>query len=529
MRSVRLGFIAVFLGFLLTGTAEAAWVRLSGGLPETDLRKVAVDPKEPHTVYAASERRLYKMENNGVRWKRIFGARKASEKIRAIRFLKDPKPLLILVTTEAVRISEDNGKNWKFLILRSAMGSFDILCLEPDLFVSGKYWIGTAQGLFVIEKETASPKKISDLPGEAVSGLTYEASNGLLFASSASGIYEGSDRGEKWRKVYSQIRREVSEDTNTLGQFDIEEMAPNNMIINTSIQRVSDTFYSASASGILQSLDRGNHWKEMDGQTFPSKNIYSLSGTSQALYVATDKGIFRWDIFSNSFKDLTEGLASKEVQDLYYDKNSDALFAATHEGIYRNTHPEIDLLPQISIAPVKEVIQADQILKAFENEPSIREVQEAAVRYAEVHPDKIQQWRKAAAKKAWLPNVSLHQSLNSNENIDLDRGGTGDPDRFIQGPNEKSWDCYATVSWDLGDLVWNDDQTSIDTRSKLMAELRGDILNEVTHLYFERRRLQAEMVMSPLKDTAISVEKRLRLEELTANIDALTGGFLSKS
>jgi hypothetical protein len=95
-----------------------------------------------------------------------------------------------------------------------------------------------------------------------------------------------------------------------------------------------------------------------------------------------------------------------------------------------------------------------------------------------------------------------------------------------KGKDAVSWD--VTMSWDMGELIWNNDQTSIDTRSKLMVELRGDIMNEVTRTYFERRRLQIDLLASPIQDLKLSLEKELRLQELTADIDALTGGYFSR-
>ena len=82
------------------------------------------------------------------------------------------------------------------------------------------------------------------------------------------------------------------------------------------------------------------------------------------------------------------------------------------------------------------------------------------------------------------------------------------------------------MSWDLGDLIWNPDQTSIDSRSKLMVELRDDILDQITRLYFERRRLQMEL-MTPPAEPQSKLDKEMRVEELTALIDALTGGEFS--
>ena len=61
-----------------------------------------------------------------------------------------------------------------------------------------------------------------------------------------------------------------------------------------------------------------------------------------------------------------------------------------------------------------------------------------------------------------------------------------------------------------------------------MIVLRNDILDEVNKLYFERRRVKIELAyLSPQESRKIE-EKKLRLEELSASLDALTGGFFSR-
>ncbi|MDO8602623.1 MAG: hypothetical protein Q7O04_02100 [Candidatus Omnitrophota bacterium] len=168
-------------------------------------------------------------------------------------------------------------------------------------------------------------------------------------------------------------------------------------------------------------------------------------------------------------------------------------------------------------------IQKQDVLKKFEGEPTINDVQNAACEYAEVHPDKIKEWRKFANKKAILPNVSVGLDRYVTDYWHWDSGTS--PDTLQKGKDTVSWDI--AMSWDLGDLMWSSDQTAIDVRSKLMVELRDDIMNEITRTYFERRRLQIEMLASPPKDLRLSLEKELRLQELTADIDALTGNYFS--
>lgn len=57
-----------------------------------------------------------------------------------------------------------------------------------------------------------------------------------------------------------------------------------------------------------------------------------------------------------------------------------------------------------------------------------------------------------------------------------------------------------------------------------MVQLRDDILDEVTRTYFERRRLQLEACLSPSLELKKKLQDELRMQELTADLDALTGG-----
>jgi hypothetical protein len=83
----------------------------------------------------------------------------------------------------------------------------------------------------------------------------------------------------------------------------------------------------------------------------------------------------------------------------------------------------------------------------------------------------------------------------------------------------------VSLSWDLGELIWNQDQTSIDVRSKLMVQLRDDVLDEVTKLYFERLRVKMELDNVSIEDRKKRLEKELRFQELTAMLNGLTGGY----
>ena len=151
-------------------------------------------------------------------------------------------------------------------------------------------------------------------------------------------------------------------------------------------------------------------------------------------------------------------------------------------------------------------------------ELSIQDIQKEAIKYAEVYPEKISNWRKQARIKALIPELSL----DYDKTVTTALGASYD--RVQVGPR----DWGLNLKWDLGDLIFSAEQTSIDVRSRLMVQLRDDILNEVTRLYFEYKRLQWELAENT-PNTKAKKEKELRLEELIALIDGLTNGRLSRS
>jgi hypothetical protein len=60
-----------------------------------------------------------------------------------------------------------------------------------------------------------------------------------------------------------------------------------------------------------------------------------------------------------------------------------------------------------------------------------------------------------------------------------------------------------------------------------LVQLRNDILDEVNKIYFARLRVKMELDNLGIEERKKRLEKELRLQELTASLDALTGGYFS--
>ena len=524
-------FVMLLVVFGLTWgySAQAAeWVSISKGLDDLDIRSLAADPKDSRVIFAGSEKRVYKTLDGGDSWKQILGVKGSDNKVRFIYVDISNPDHIYVATDQGVRKSKDGGKHWEVFFRGLGSKTQIAYCVANSIQDPQTIWVGTHEGLFLVDAKTNHPRKINSLPDTAVYSIRLgNEANPFLLITTDNGIYKSNGDVDHWERVFANQEASLEkEEATTLEQFDVEEIATGSSFPSLIFSSGQHKFYAATQNGVFEGAEDGNIWTPLKGQSLPKQKINFLEGSSETFYAATDRGVFQWDFKLNSFREIYKGLESNKAHSLYYSASGAYLLAATERGVHRLSYPALTLAPPAD--KENHLPRAGDILERFKREPPILEIQKIAIQYAEVHPKKIEGWRKAAALKALLPKLSVDHDLSRDENVDLDRGGTADPDKFIAGPEERSWDWSVGVSWDLGDLIWSSDQTSIDTRSRLMVELRDDILNQVTHLYYERRRLQIEMALVPNRELPVQIEKEIRLQELTAGIDALTGGYLSK-
>jgi len=162
----------------------------------------------------------------------------------------------------------------------------------------------------------------------------------------------------------------------------------------------------------------------------------------------------------------------------------------------------------------------------FDNEPPFVELQKAAIDHADVNPNKIKKWQRESRLKALAPKVSLGWDKKTASNYEIYTSAT--KDYVTVAPDDISNGMDVSVSWDIAGLIWSDDQTNIDVRSRLMVQLRNDILDDLRRAYYERKRLQFDIMTNPPKDIKSRFEKEARIQELTQNIDDLTGNYFSQ-
>ncbi len=179
-------------------------------------------------------------------------------------------------------------------------------------------------------------------------------------------------------------------------------------------------------------------------------------------------------------------------------------------------------------AAAQERLSAEQQrrIDALNAEPTIQEAQHAALSFFRVDQDTVSSMRSRAAWKALLPNLGVKGRFNQSS-IDLNKTDiliSRDEASIIDLGNGAVQEFEIAGSWDLSRLVFNAEVLDVSS----LVVLQESILKEVTRLYYTRKRLQVDLALNPPADAATLLSKEMRLEELTATLDAVTGGIYSK-
>ncbi len=173
--------------------------------------------------------------------------------------------------------------------------------------------------------------------------------------------------------------------------------------------------------------------------------------------------------------------------------------------------------------------QAKQLLARFDHEPSVVEAQRAAASYARVNPDAYSAWVSEAHLAYLLPrrlDGRLRSTTESDKDVRTTSSGSGSLSDLVSDDDELRIELRA--EWDLTRLVFNKDAISASRQIERIVNQREDILTTVNKLYFARRQIQVEMELRPPDSIHKALRMQLRVDGLTADLDALTGGWFSR-
>lgn len=468
--------------------------------------------KNLNVILAGTQQAVYRSTDEGKTFRPVLQLPSSEKRINS---LYRNGEVLFAATNSGLFVSQDYGLRWEKIF--SSADPLARHCLSV-LVDRDTIYLGTENGLFYQKSGESSWQKRSDfLNADSTEKIvsSLEQDKQFIYVSTNRQLFRiDKDKGSI-QKIFSLADREEEIE---ISPEETESFSTTSQIKQIKVlNEETPELYLATTKGIFQSLDQGKNWTNLNSAGLPVEDITSLLVLpDQDIWAGTFKGIFRYH--DGRWLPLYKGMETNQVNFLAADQEA-RVYAATDRGIFslRHSDPASCILQECGGGRIS-TNERFSITKNIPHEPSIHEVHEMAILYAEVSPQKIASWRSAARKRGLMPKLSTGINRSATDMFHWDTGPN--PDVLSKGRDFLNWD--VSLSWDFGDLVWNPDQTSIDSRSKLMVELREDVLDQITRLYFERRRVQMEL------GQGFDSEKEMRVEELTALIDALTGGEFSR-
>lgn len=262
-------------------------------------------------------------------------------------------------------------------------------------------------------------------------------------------------------------------------------------------------------------------WRSIRPNLPPGASIHRVAAGAGRLWLASNRGLLESSSFEGPWRRARPPAGSAPIREVV--AGTGRVYAASASGLLEGA---VDPAARGGAGGGDDG-------SAPRGEPSVAEVHRAALAYLDLGPERMRRLRHGVERRGWLPVVSLRvdRDLSGSRELDLDETYTsGDYRRFLDKERDRrrSLDVSLIFEWDFGDVLYHRESIDVSEESREVAELRDDVLDEITQLYFERRRVLRELASLPPEEEQEAAALRLRADELAAGLDAWTGGWLSR-
>ena len=488
---------------------------------------ITADPLSPERALVAAGGEIFEQGPEGL-WRLVWRSPETANSIRAMLDFPDILETLIILTANGAYLGDVDSGEWGLIFRGKSPKEKSVLSFAVFPGEEKHWFAGTEAGFFESNDAGKSWHPLTAFPHAPVWSMLFKGNT--LFAAAGEALYRSESNGS-FRKIFSL--NGISEEEELIDEDSPEnpELAANSLRPFTLIAEKGGRgrLWLGTRKGVFESSDDGITWSRLPLSGFKSVFIRDLLWAPDPgrLYAATQKGIYVYDFQNKIWQEIYQGLEEGEVISLALARgSSSSLFALTEAGLFQIALPGPFEVASEALRLETQKASLFQRLTLFE--PSARELQQAVVRHNDLSPGKIKRWQWASRIRALVPDFSFGRDFSKSNSVDIDRRGTNEPDFYISGPDDLSRGWDMDVSWDLGNLIWDSAQTSIDSRSKIDAEYRNDLLAEATRVYYERRRLQMEILFGPATIEWEHLQKLIRMQELTSLLDGMSGGFMAK-
>ncbi|MDP6074786.1 MAG: hypothetical protein QGI26_07350 [Myxococcota bacterium] len=255
-------------------------------------------------------------------------------------------------------------------------------------------------------------------------------------------------------------------------------------------------------------------WREVRPALPPGASAQRLVAGDEWLWLATDRGLLVADALEGPWRRAAPPVGTDAIGAIV--SQGSRLYVAAGDGV---------------LTPAGVLPAAGALFRTPEGDPPIEHIHRVVLAAVDLESRRIADLRHGVRRRGWLPLVSLRLSRGEDKDDGIDRDEAflyGETRLLVDRERKRSrgFETSLTFAWDLGDIAYHPEEIDVSREAREVVKLRDDVLDEVNQLYFERRRVLAELSVAPPGER---LHLQLRAAELAAGIDAWTGGWFSRA
>lgn len=524
MNKKILALIAFFLLVSIAAEASGKW-ELAYQPRQRTVKTIAT---YKNTIFIGTGNGVLKSDDEGKTWE-DFSTKDLQKDINGnaqINWITINENKIYIATSFGAYVSSVKKVKWEKIFENTKTESNEVNSITID---NEKIYLCTNDGFWINENDDF--KRLNTGLEPNIETGNYEVlysikTNENLYLGTSNGIYKFNPQTNTWEDISNGIERFPNKTINAKHIITDNE---NNLIVScsTGIYRFTNNNWDKVSEDLKQNNDGYNE-------------AFYLLKSNNEIYTGTASGVYL--LKEDSLESISYGIRTKENNKNVYSLgiSNNKIYAATDEGLFvyslsTNNTP----LPTIH----HPLLLKGEVEKTFTNleelEPTAIEVQKQAMRFSSLPTNKdFKRYQLQARLRNIVPRVGFDvNSTNSNQSysqfqngissdISLNNKYSADDLKRLQ----KDGSRYKQLSilWNTNEFIYDDEIKDIISQARLTANIKENILDDVTRIYYKRKNLQLENIIAPEIATEKKLKKELEIAELTSQLDSRTGGWFSK-